>query len=49
MGHRGHRGQVVQARTTPGIIDERSPTTNQAVKPFTAEEKAWFDRASRVF
>jgi hypothetical protein len=44
MGHRGHRGQVVQARTTPGIIDERSPTTNQAVKPFTAEEKAWLDR-----
>jgi hypothetical protein len=43
-GH--HRGR---ARTTPTMIEERNPTTSHAVKPFTAEEKAWFDRASRVF
>jgi hypothetical protein len=27
----------------------RNGTVDHAVKPFTAEEKGWFDRASRVF
>jgi hypothetical protein len=27
----------------------RNGTVDHAVKPFTAEEKGWFDRASRVY
>ena len=37
------------SRTSPTTFEERNATANHAVKPFTAEEKAWFDRASRVF
>ena len=44
-----HRGPVVRSRTAPTMLEQRNATTNPAVKPFTAEEKAWFDRASRVF
>jgi len=33
----------------PAQFQQRNPTTSPAVKPFTAEEKAWFDRASKVF
>jgi hypothetical protein len=44
-----HRGPVVWGRTTPTMLEQRNANTNHAVKPFTAEEKAWFDRASRVF
>ena len=33
-------------RTAPPAYEQ---TTKPAVKPFSAEEKAWFDRASRVF
>ena len=33
----------------PAQVQQRNPTTSPAVKPFTAEEKAWFDRASKVF
>ena len=46
---RGHRGQAVRSRTAPTAFEQRDATTKPAVKPFTAEEKAWFDRASRVF
>ena len=44
-----HRGPVVWGRTSPTMFEQRNATTSHAVKPFTAEEKAWFDRASRVF
>jgi hypothetical protein len=33
----------------PAQFQQRSPTTSPAVKPFTAEEKGWFDRASKVY
>ena len=33
----------------PAQFQQRNPTTSPAVKPFTAEEKGWFDRASKVF
>jgi hypothetical protein len=39
----------VWGRTSPTMFEQRNATTSHAVKPFTAEEKAWFDRASRVF
>ena len=38
------RGAVPAAQ-----YQQRTPTTSPAVKPFTAEEKGWFDRASRVY
>ena len=44
-----HRGPFVRGRTSPTMFEQRNATTSHAVKPFTAEEKAWFDRASRVF
>ncbi len=44
-----HRGPVGRGRTSPTVFEEPSATANHAVKPFTAEEKAWFDRGSRVF
>jgi len=44
-----HRRPVVPGRTSPTIFEDRNATKSHAVKPFTAEEKAWFDRASRVF
>ena len=31
------------------VSNGRNGAVNHAVKPFTAEEKAWFDRASKVF
>jgi hypothetical protein len=40
-----HRGTAAGGRTAPTSFEQQKP----AVKPFTAEEKAWFDRASRVF
>ena len=30
------------------MLEHPNATTSYAVKPFTAEEKAWFDRASRA-
>ena len=39
-----HRGAA-----PPAQFQQRTPTTNPAVKPFTAEEKGWFDRASKVY
>jgi hypothetical protein len=33
----------------PAQFQQRNPTTKPAVLPFTAEEKGWFDRASRVY
>jgi hypothetical protein len=33
----------------PAQYQQRTPTTSPAVKPFTAEEKGWFDRASKVY
>ena len=41
--------QLCWGRTSPTMFEQRNATTSHAVKPFTAEEKAWFDRASRVF
>jgi hypothetical protein len=39
-----HRGAAPSAQ-----YQQRNPTTKPAVLPFTAEEKGWFDRASRVY
>ena len=33
----------------PAQFQQRNPTTSPTVKPFTAEEKGWFDRASKVY
>jgi hypothetical protein len=33
----------------PAQFQQRTPTTSPHVLPFTAEEKGWFDRASRVY
>jgi hypothetical protein len=33
----------------PAQFQQRNPTTSPASKPFTADEKGWFDRASKVF
>jgi hypothetical protein len=44
-----HGGPAARSGTSPTIVEQRSTTAKPAVKPFTAEEKAWFDRASRVF
>jgi hypothetical protein len=33
----------------PAQYEQRNPTTSPAVKPFTAEERAWFNRASKVY
>jgi hypothetical protein len=39
-----HRGAA-----PPAEFQQRTPTNSPAVKPFTAEEKGWFDRASKVY
>jgi hypothetical protein len=39
-----HRAPVVRS-TAPAYSQPAKP----AVKPFTAEEKGWFDRASKVY
>ena len=45
-----HRGPVVLGQDNHRLcFEQRNANTSHAVKPFTAEEKAWFDRASRVF
>ena len=44
-----HRGPVAWARTSPSMFEQPNANTSHAVKPFTAEENSWFDRASRVF
>ena len=33
----------------PAQFQQRNPSTNSAIKPFTAEERSWFNRASRVY
>ena len=43
---RGAHQRRPVVRTAPPAYEQ---TTKPAVKPFSAEEKAWFDRASRVF
>jgi hypothetical protein len=43
-----HRG-AQRGAAPPAQFQQRSPTTSPAVKPFTAEEKGWFDRASKVY
>ena len=42
--HRTQRGAAPSAQ-----YQQRTPATKPAVLPFTAEEKGWFDRASRVY
>ena len=43
------RHRAVQHGGPPAQFQQRNPTTSPAVKPFTAEEKGWFDRASKVY
>jgi hypothetical protein len=44
-----HHGRAVRHVPPPAAFALPDATTSHAVKPFTAEEKGWFDRASRVF
>ena len=44
-----HHGSVVRRAASVTMSDGRNGAVNHSVKPFTAEEKGWFDRASRVF
>ena len=44
-----HHGRAVRHAPPPAAFALPDATTSHAVKPFTAEEKGWFDRASRVF
>jgi hypothetical protein len=43
-----HRG-AQRGAVPPAQYQQRTPTTKPAVLPFTAEEKGWFDRASKVY
>jgi hypothetical protein len=43
-----HQGRAVR-HAPPPAFSPPAATPSHAVKPFTAEEKGWFDRASRVF
>jgi hypothetical protein len=43
-----HRGSARRA-TPPATFDRRNAADSHAVKPFTEEERAWFNRASRVY
>jgi hypothetical protein len=45
----GHHGSVARRAVPVTMSNGRNGAVNHAVKPFTAEEKAWFDRASKVF
>ena len=44
-----HHGRAVRHAPPPAAFARPAATTSPPVKPFTAEEKGWFDRASRVF
>ena len=44
-----HQGSVVGRAVSVTISNNRNRAVDHIVKPFTAEEKGWFDRASRVF
>jgi hypothetical protein len=46
---RTHQGRAVRQAPPPAAFNPPAGTTSRPVKPFTAEEKGWFDRASRVF
>ena len=44
------RHRAAQRGGAPPVqFQQRNPTTSPAVKPFTAEERAWFARASKVY
>jgi hypothetical protein len=47
-GRSSHRGSVRRV-TPPATFDSRNATDSRAVKPFTEEERVWFNRASRVY
>jgi hypothetical protein len=44
-----HYGSVVRRAVSVTMSNSRNRAVDHVVKPFTAEEKGWFDRASRVF
>jgi hypothetical protein len=44
-----NRTNHVQGATSSTKFESRNGAVNHAVKPFTAEEEAWFDRASRNY
>jgi hypothetical protein len=49
-GNRINRhGTVVRDNASTTMPRGRNTTVNPPVKPFTDEERAWFNRASRVF
>ena len=45
----GHHASVARRAVPVTMPNGRNGTVKHDVKPFTAEEKGWFDRASRVF
>ena len=45
----GHHASVARRAVPVTMPNGRNGTVDHTVKPFTAEEKGWFDRASRVF
>ena len=44
-----HYGSVVRRAVSVTMSNSRNRAVDHVVKPFTVEEKGWFDRASRVF
>ncbi len=44
-----NRADHVRGATSRARFDSRSGAVNHAVKPFTSEERGWFDRASRNY
>lgn len=44
-----HHGSVVRRAVSVTMSNSRNRAVDHTVKPFTAEEKGWFDRASQVF
>jgi hypothetical protein len=47
-GRSNHRGSA-RRTTPPATFESRNATDSHAVKPFTEEERVWFNRASRVY
>jgi hypothetical protein len=45
----GRQRAAQRSGAPPAQFQQRNPATSPAAKPFTAEEKGWFDRASRVY
>jgi hypothetical protein len=49
LAHSDNRTNHVRGAPSPTKFESRNGAVDHAVKPFTAEEQAWFDRASRNY